>query len=301
MPGEVRPPAHGEGGRRALLLRGARPTSCASGCCSGSARSRSRSPSSAESRSSRRALATQRAPDRPCDIGRLAAGVVSSHGCDCAQALGRLPWFAAFFLRARRLRPVLPMVFLLIETSRPGGQAAHPLTDAESAHRPSTQLGPPSRRSEPDRNRSASTHDPGDLAGADDLAVAVDGCRAATVKRCSRPSTYAADAVTSTSLPDRRWRRGARARPGCRRRSRPSARVGLDRGAGRGLAPREQPRGAEHRQAAGADGDGGVVVGDGERQRRVHSAAPFADRRSGRRPGSGDQSRSGSRTKPSRS
>ena len=26
-----------------------------------------------------------------------------------AQALGRLPWFAAFFLRARRLRPVLPM------------------------------------------------------------------------------------------------------------------------------------------------------------------------------------------------
>ncbi len=27
-----------------------------------------------------------------------------------AQALGRLPWFAPFFLRARRLRPVLPMV-----------------------------------------------------------------------------------------------------------------------------------------------------------------------------------------------
>src|SRR5690606_34490494 len=26
------------------------------------------------------------------------------------QALGRLPWFAPFFLRARRLRPVLPMV-----------------------------------------------------------------------------------------------------------------------------------------------------------------------------------------------
>ena len=31
---------------------------------------------------------------------------------ECAQALGRLPWFAFFFLRARRLRPVLPMVFL---------------------------------------------------------------------------------------------------------------------------------------------------------------------------------------------
>jgi hypothetical protein len=28
----------------------------------------------------------------------------------CAQALGRLPWFAPFFLRARRLRPVLPMI-----------------------------------------------------------------------------------------------------------------------------------------------------------------------------------------------
>ena len=27
-----------------------------------------------------------------------------------SQALGRLPWFAPFFLRARRLRPVLPMV-----------------------------------------------------------------------------------------------------------------------------------------------------------------------------------------------
>jgi hypothetical protein len=26
------------------------------------------------------------------------------------QALGRLPWLAPFFLRARRLRPVLPMV-----------------------------------------------------------------------------------------------------------------------------------------------------------------------------------------------
>ena len=35
------------------------------------------------------------------------------------QALGRLPWFAAFFLRARRLRPVLPMVFLLESLSRP--------------------------------------------------------------------------------------------------------------------------------------------------------------------------------------
>ena len=30
-------------------------------------------------------------------------------GAECAQALGRLPWFAPFFLRARRLRPVLPM------------------------------------------------------------------------------------------------------------------------------------------------------------------------------------------------
>lgn len=31
------------------------------------------------------------------------------------QALGRLPWFAAFFLRARRFRPVLLMGDLLVD------------------------------------------------------------------------------------------------------------------------------------------------------------------------------------------
>ncbi len=34
----------------------------------------------------------------------------SSASVAWGQALGRLPWLAAFFLRARRLRPVLPMV-----------------------------------------------------------------------------------------------------------------------------------------------------------------------------------------------
>lgn len=32
---------------------------------------------------------------------------------ETAQALGRFPWLAPFFFRARRLRPVLPMVILL--------------------------------------------------------------------------------------------------------------------------------------------------------------------------------------------
>ncbi len=31
-----------------------------------------------------------------------------------AQALGRLPWFALFLRRARRLRPVLPISGLLV-------------------------------------------------------------------------------------------------------------------------------------------------------------------------------------------
>ena len=41
-------------------------------------------------------------------------------GAGARQALGRLPWFAPFFLRARRLRPVLPMVVLLSRS--PGSQ-----------------------------------------------------------------------------------------------------------------------------------------------------------------------------------
>ena len=48
-------------------------------------------------------LGTQRTPG---PVGR-------GFGVRCAQALGRLPWFAPFFLRARRLRPVLPIVVLL--------------------------------------------------------------------------------------------------------------------------------------------------------------------------------------------
>ena len=37
-------------------------------------------------------------------------GLGGSADLNRGQALGRLPWFAPFFLRARRLRPVLPMV-----------------------------------------------------------------------------------------------------------------------------------------------------------------------------------------------
>ena len=36
----------------------------------------------------------------------------------CRQALGRLPWFAPFFLRARRLRPVLPMWSSYVDRGR---------------------------------------------------------------------------------------------------------------------------------------------------------------------------------------
>ena len=44
LPGEVRPPAHRQGGRRPLVLRVGARRACATGCCSRSARSRSRSP-----------------------------------------------------------------------------------------------------------------------------------------------------------------------------------------------------------------------------------------------------------------
>ncbi len=40
-------------------------------------------------------------------------GLLRDDVAGARQALGRLPWFAPFFLRARRLRPVLPMVVLL--------------------------------------------------------------------------------------------------------------------------------------------------------------------------------------------
>ena len=47
-----------------------------------------------------------------------------------AQALGRLPWFAPFFLRARRLRPVLPMGSSYVDA--PG--------DLPRSRRPSSQV-----------------------------------------------------------------------------------------------------------------------------------------------------------------
>ena len=42
--------------------------------------------------------------------GSSVRGLCAARACGSPQALGRLPWLAAFFLRPRRLRPVLPMV-----------------------------------------------------------------------------------------------------------------------------------------------------------------------------------------------
>ena len=100
--------------------------------------------------------------------------------------------------------------------------------------------------------------DPGDLAGADDLAVAgVPGGDGEAVQ----PAVDVRRGGASPR-PRRRpgWRPGARADPGADGGLAVGQRR-LDRGAGRGLAPGEQPRGAEHRQAARADGRGRVVVG----------------------------------------
>jgi hypothetical protein len=41
------------------------------------------------------------------------------------QALGRFPWFAPFFLRARRLRPVLPIRSLLVTTAKSHSLSYH--------------------------------------------------------------------------------------------------------------------------------------------------------------------------------
>ena len=134
-----------------------------------------------------------------------------------AQALGRLPWFAPFFLRARRLRPVLPMGFLLIGTSLARqGQRTVSQTPAAEANSPSRHL----ERLRPSasgshlwcldeerparhrrfRKRSASTTTRVISPVATTLPGPVEATlRAATVKRCRRPSTYDADAVTSTS------------------------------------------------------------------------------------------------------
>ena len=81
------------------------------GSASGSRRSRSRCTTRAEPPSG---PSKRRAPDRISGGGSVLLVLRANR-----QALGRLPWFAAFFLRARRLRPVLPMVFLLESLSRP--------------------------------------------------------------------------------------------------------------------------------------------------------------------------------------
>lgn len=119
----------------------------------------------------------------------MARGFVGSFAWD--QALGRLPWFAPFFLRARRLRPVLPMmtswdrVFgVLSGPRRATDQSLRGHDDGEirSMNRPAsttTRVTSPVPTSLP--------------------ATPAVTWWAATVKRCSRPSTYAVVAVTSTA------------------------------------------------------------------------------------------------------
>ena len=103
VPAEVRPGAHGEGAGGALLLRARPRERCASGCCCGSGRCRSRSPRPAS-------LDTDYAPEALVAYGPGSLRRAREVRMNAGQALGRLPWLALFFLRARRLRPVLPMV-----------------------------------------------------------------------------------------------------------------------------------------------------------------------------------------------
>ena len=147
------------------------------------------------------------------------------------------------------------------------------------ANRVSREIG-----SEPAQEPLGVDDHPGDLAGADHLAVP-PACRAATVKRCSRPSTYDVGGADLDLLADRA---GGRCSSAIRVPTlvEPAARVGLERGAGGGLAPREQPRAC--RAPAGCPSrraERGVVVGDRERQGRLQSGpdAGPAGRRPGRR------------------
>ncbi len=72
-----------------------------------------------------------------------------------AQVLGRLPWFAAFFRRARRLRPVLPMMSSWIDVR---------------GHYPSPGRSDEIGLAQTGHETLCIHHDPGDLAGAHDLA-----------------------------------------------------------------------------------------------------------------------------------
>jgi mycothiol system anti-sigma-R factor len=71
----------------------------------------------------------------PCleryDVQRTIKTIVARYGGSVAwsaQLLGRLPWLAFFFLRARRLLPVLPMM-----TSWKSASTAHPPRGGVSA------------------------------------------------------------------------------------------------------------------------------------------------------------------------
>ena len=139
------------------------------------------------------------------------------------------------------------------------------------------------------RNRSVSTTTR--VTSPEATTLPSEVCRAATVNRCSRPSTYAVVARHLDLGADRAGGEVLELDPGADRRL-ALGEGRLDLGAGGRLAPREQPRRAEDGEAAGADRDRGVVVGDRERQGGHASSSRKA---SSSTPGSGSQSRSGQR------
>lgn len=66
-----------------------------------------------------------------------------TQGMPTVQALGRLPWLALFFLRARRLRPVLPMVSSSTRVPGAGQPWARPLSQVgRRIHQSATDGGP---------------------------------------------------------------------------------------------------------------------------------------------------------------
>ena len=73
---------------------------------------------------------TPRPPSTGDGQARRAREPTSKSASD--QALGRLPWFAAFLRRERRLRPVLPMVSSRIECCAPVSQTARARRESEA-------------------------------------------------------------------------------------------------------------------------------------------------------------------------
>ena len=283
VPGQVRPAAHREVGRRPLVRRGGPGRPARAG-----ADAHPRGPGADPDHRGLSRVAPTARPRTNRTPGRWPGASSSSARL---RLLGRLPWLAAFFgARGACVRscPWCP----------PGIEIEPTVSQVGGPGRESAATSEPARR-----NRSASTTTRVTSPVPTTLpAPPASTWRAATVKRCSRPSTYAEEARDLDLLARRRWRRGARARPGCRRWSSPAGSVGSSaaqvaashQASRRGVPSTGQ--GARARAAAAVSSS--VTV-----KRRVASSGHEAPgrRRSGRRPGRGDQSRSGTRTKPSRS